>query len=96
MYIGGMGSKTTNFYNQLIRRYGYESVADEVQELFLAGRRDEAMAAVPTALIDELALVGPPGHLAEQLSVWRASGISTLILATADADAMRTVAELVL
>ena len=96
MYIGGMGSRETNFYNQLIRRYGYEETAHAVQDLYLAGRRDEAAAAVPAALIDELALVGPPGHVAEQLSVWRGSGITTLILAGANSHAMRTVAELML
>ena len=95
-YIGGMGSRTTNFYNQLIRRYGYEETAELVQDLYLEGRRDEAAAAVPNALIDELALVGPPSHLAEQLAVWRGSGITTMILAGANSQAMRTVAELVL
>ena len=95
-YIGGMGSRTTNFYNQLIRRYGYEETAVRVQDMYLDGRRDEAAAAVPNALIDELALVGPVGHVAEQLSVWRGSGITTLILAGANSHAMRTVAELVL
>jgi len=95
-YIGGMGSRTTNFYNQLIRRYGYEETAVQVQDLYLDGRHEEAAAAVPNALIDELALVGPAGHVAEQLTVWRSSGITTLILAGADSNAMRTVAELVL
>ena len=95
-YIGGMGSRTTNFYNQLIRRYGYEETAVHVQDLYLDGRRDEAAAAVPNALIDELALVGPASHLAEQLTVWRGSGVTTLILAGANSHAMRAVAELVL
>jgi F420-dependent oxidoreductase-like protein len=95
MYIGGMGSRTTNFYNLLIRRYGYEETAETVQSLFLAGERDAAAAAVPSALIDELALVGPPGHIAEQLAAWRTSGVTTLILAGANSHAMRTVAQLV-
>ena len=95
-YIGGMGSRDTNFYNQAIRRYGFDEVADLVQNLYLEGHREEAVAAVPGALVDELALVGPATHIAEQLTVWRASGISTLILAGADSAAMRTVAELVL
>jgi F420-dependent oxidoreductase-like protein len=94
-YIGGMGSRTTNFYNHLIRRYGYDETAETVQTLYLAGRR-EAGAAVPDALIDELALVGPASHIAEQLSVWSASGVTTLILAGANSDAMRTIAELAL
>ncbi len=95
MYIGGMGSRTTNFYNQLIRRYGYEEAAENVQTLFLSGERDAAAAALPSTLIDELALVGPAGRIAEQLVVWRASGITTLILAGANSHAMRTVAELI-
>jgi F420-dependent oxidoreductase-like protein len=96
MYIGGMGSRTTNFYNQLIRRYGFEKTASTVQDLFLDGRREEAAAAVPDSLVDELALVGPRSHLAEQLSAWRCSGATTLILAGANGHAMRTMAELVL
>ncbi|MCU1388679.1 MAG: N10-methylenetetrahydromethanopterin reductase-related protein [Ilumatobacteraceae bacterium] len=95
-YIGGMGSRERNFYNRLIRRYGYEETADVVQDLYLDGRRDEAAAAVPDALIDELALVGPARHIAEQLTAWQTSGITTLILAGANSHDMRTVAELVL
>ena len=95
-YIGGMGSRETNFYNQAVRRYGYEEVAEQVQNLYLEGHRDEAIAAVPATLVDELALVGPAGHIAEQLCAWRSSGVSTLILAGADSSAMRTVAELAL
>ncbi len=78
----------------MIRRYGYEETAQSVQDLFLDGRRAEAAAAVPDTLIDELALVGPPRHLEEQLSVWRASGVTSLILAQANSHAMRTVAAL--
>ena len=95
-YIGGMGSRGRNFYNHLIRRYGYEETADIVQDLYLDGQRDAAAAAVPDALIDELALVGPAEHVAEQLSVWQTSGVTTLILAGANSHDMRTVAELVL
>ncbi|MGH9135563.1 MAG: LLM class F420-dependent oxidoreductase [Acidimicrobiales bacterium] len=92
MYIGGMGSRKRNFYNQLVHRYGYGQVAGEVQDLYLAGRRDAAAAVLPADLIDELALVGPPGRIADQLGVWRASGITSLILAGADDEAMRIVA----
>ena len=59
LYVGGMGAKGANFYNALVSRYGYESEAREIQELFLDGNQRHAAAAVPDALIDEVALVGP-------------------------------------
>ena len=62
-YIGGMGARTANFYNDLARRIGYEAAAAEIQNLFLAGKRDEAAAAVPDAFIDEISLIGPPDRI---------------------------------
>ena len=59
LYIGGMGAKDRNFYNNLVRRYGYEEAADEIQDLYLGGDRKGAIAAVPDELVDDLALVGP-------------------------------------
>ena len=60
LYIGGMGSREKNFYNQLVQRYGFESAAKEVQDLYLDGKKDEAMAAIPDELIDTVAICGPP------------------------------------
>ena len=60
LYVGGMGSRKQNFYNQLVQRYGFEDAAREVQDLYLDGKREEAMAALPDELIDTVALAGPP------------------------------------
>jgi F420-dependent oxidoreductase-like protein len=95
-YIGGMGARTKNFYNELVRRYGYEEAAQRVQELYLSGRRAEAAAAVPDKLVDEVALCGPRERIKERLELWRAAGIKTLICATDDLETVRTMAELVL
>jgi F420-dependent oxidoreductase-like protein len=96
LYVGGMGARGRNFYNDLVRRYGYEEAATRVQDLYLAGRREEAAAAVPDALVDEVALCGPRERIAERLSVWKASGITTMICATQGVEALRMMAELVL
>jgi F420-dependent oxidoreductase-like protein len=81
LYVGGMGSRKQNFYNALVRRYGYEEAADTVQELYLAGRKDEAAASLPGELIDKLCLVGPPDVVRERLSVYREAGVGTLMIA---------------
>ena len=100
LYAGGMGSRDKNFYNALVRRYGFEDAADEVQELYLAGKRDEAAAALPAELIDQTSLCGPPERIAERLELYREAGVGTLILtplaesAEARASMLRTVAEL--
>jgi F420-dependent oxidoreductase-like protein len=95
LYIGGMGAKGRNFYNDLVRRYGWESVAEDVQDRYLAGDRKGALAAIPDDLVDELALVGDRGRIADQLAAWQASGVTRLVLADASETAMTTVAELV-
>ena len=96
LYVGGMGSRGVNFYNDLVRRYGYEADAERIQELYLGGHQRDAIAAVPDALIDEVALVGPPERIRDRLDAWRESGITTLIVGTPDLNALRTLAELVL
>jgi F420-dependent oxidoreductase-like protein len=96
LYIGGMGARGKNFYNALFARYGYESEAREIQELFLGGKQRDAAAAVPDAFVDEAALVGPRERIAERLDAWRDSGATTLLVSTRDANAMRVVAELAL
>ncbi len=79
LYVGGMGSKDKNFYNALVRRYGFEDAADEVQDLYLAGKKEEAAAALPADLIDRTSLCGPKEHVAERLAVYRDAGVGTLI-----------------
>jgi F420-dependent oxidoreductase-like protein len=81
LYVGGMGSRQQNFYNQLVRRYGFEEAAVKVQELYLAGRQGEAMAALPDKLIDLVSLCGPAGAVRERLTAFREAGVGTLIVA---------------
>ena len=73
LYVGGMGARGKNFYNELARRYGYESEAERMQELYLGGKRREAIAAVPDTLVDDVALVGSREWIAERLDAWRES-----------------------
>ncbi len=96
LYIGGMGAAKKNFSNQLIRRFGFDAEADEIQTKFLSGDRDGAVEAVPDELIDAVALCGPKERIAELLPRWQATPVTTLILDTDDPAAMRTMAELVL
>lgn len=96
LYIGGMGAKGKNFYYDLMARYGYEGAADTIQTLFLQGKKLEAAMAVPDALVDEVALCGPKERVAERLTLWRNSPITTLNFMTTDLPTVRTLAELVL
>ena len=80
LYVGGMGSRERNFYNAMVRRYGFEEAADEVQELYLAGKRDEAAAALPGELIDQLTLCGPREVVSERLARYQEAGVGTLIV----------------
>jgi F420-dependent oxidoreductase-like protein len=99
-YIGGMGARSANFYNDLTKRIGYEAAAIEIQNLFLDGKRAEAAAAVPDALIDEISLIGPPDRIKGRLQAWqdiaRNNMVGSLVLVGADAAAMRVIAEAVL
>jgi F420-dependent oxidoreductase-like protein len=92
-YVGGMGARGKNFYNDLFARYGYEAEAREIQELFLGGRQREAAAKVPDAFVDEVALVGPVERMRERLAAWRESGATTLLVSARDAATLRAVAE---
>jgi F420-dependent oxidoreductase-like protein len=96
LYIGGMGASKKNFSNLLIRRFGYEEAAEEIQTRFLAGDRTGAERAVPDELIDDVALCGPRERIAELLEPWRQSPVTTIICDTDDPAALRTMAELVL
>jgi F420-dependent oxidoreductase-like protein len=96
LYVGGMGAKGTNFYNALVSRYGYEAEAAEIQELYLGGKKMEAIAKVPDALVDEVALVGPRERVADRLEAWKASPVTTLLIQAHDVTTLRTMAELVL
>ena len=93
LYVGGMGARGKNFYNELACRYGFEEAARTIQDLYLGGKKAEAAAAVPNELADEVALVGPPARIRDRLAAWRASGITTLVAAVRQPEALRTLAE---
>ncbi len=78
LYVGGMGSRKQNFYNLVVRRYGYDDEAQEIQDLYLEGKRKEAMAAIPDSLIDTVSLCGPRDLVRERLAVYRDAGVGTL------------------
>jgi len=96
LYIGGMGARNANFYNRLACRYGYETEAAEIQELYLGGRKNDAAAAVPDALVDEIALVGDRARIADRLEAWRDCGVTSLNLQARQPEALQVLAELVL
>ena len=78
LYVGGMGSRKQNFYNQLVQRYGFEDAAKEVQDLYLDGKKDEAAAALPAELIDAVSLCGTPDQVRDRLAAFRDAGVGTL------------------
>lgn len=95
LYFGGMGAKGQNFHANVPIRMGYEREVQEIQELYLSGKKQEAGARIPLALIEELSLIGPREKIREDLEAWRASPVTTLLL-SGDAQTLRTAAELVL
>jgi len=95
-YIGGMGAKKRNFHKDLMGRMGFADEAEQIQELFMAGDRWGAVAAVPSQFADEISLVGPIERIKERLAEWKKTPITTLLLANRDVETLRTMAELVL
>ncbi len=94
LYIGGMGAKEKNFYGEYIRRIGYEGEAVKIQELFLAGKRKEAIEAVPDSLVDTLHLVGSKDRIKDRFAAWKASAVTTMVIGTQQPEALRLIAEL--
>ncbi|MGW3992876.1 LLM class F420-dependent oxidoreductase [Amycolatopsis sp. NPDC004772] len=80
LYIGGMGAKSVNFHHDVYARLGYGDVADEVQELFLAGKKAEAAAAIPTSLVEDTSLIGPPEKIRDELKAWEDTVVTQLLL----------------
>ena len=93
-YIGGMGHAKRNFHADLMARMGYEEEARRIQDLFLEGRREEAVLAVPDAFADEISLVGPRERIAERLELWRKGPITDLLLLSPDRHTLQVLAEL--
>jgi F420-dependent oxidoreductase-like protein len=95
-YIGGMGAKGKNFHTDLMARMGFEEEAHRIQDLFFEGRRDEAIAMVPTEFADEISLVGPPGRIKERLEAWKDSPVTTLTMYPSSPEMLRQAAEIIL
>ncbi|GAA1923078.1 LLM class F420-dependent oxidoreductase [Streptantibioticus ferralitis] len=93
-YIGGMGAKSRNFHADLMARMGFEEEARRIQELFLAGRREEAVAAVPDVFADEISLIGPRQRIAERLELWRKGPVTDLLVTAPDPMTLEVLAEL--
>jgi F420-dependent oxidoreductase-like protein len=96
LYVGGMGARGKNFYNDLFARYGYEQEARTVQDLYLDGKQRDAAAAVPDDFVDAVALVGPKERIGERLEAFREAGATELLVSTRDPAALRALAELLL
>ena len=96
LYIGGMGAKGKNFYYDLACRYGFPEAADRIQELYLGGRKGEAMMAVPDALVDAVALVGSKDRIRDRIQLWRDCPVDTLNITAFTVDTVRFMAELLL
>ena len=96
LYMGGMGAKDMNFHKQVFERMGYAEVAQEVQDLYLEGRKDDAAAAVPHELVDDIHIIGEPGKVRERIAAWGESGVTTLLLSCRTPEEVRRVAEVVL
>jgi F420-dependent oxidoreductase-like protein len=95
LYFGGMGAKGTNFHANVPIRMGYEREVGEIQDLYLEGKKDEAAAAIPTALVEQLSLIGPADKIRDDLEAWRESIVTTLLI-SGDVATIRAAAELVL
>src|SRR5438105_15115306 len=78
LYVGGMGARSKNFYNQLVCQYGFEREAAEIQDLYLTGHKKEAAALVPTELLDSLSLIGPEGYIKDRIAAFKAAGVTIL------------------
>ncbi len=95
LYFGGMGARGTNFHADVAIRMGYEADVARIQDLYLSGRKDEAAAAVPTRLLEQLTLIGPPDKIRHDLEAWRDSIVTTLLVG-GDPATLRQAAEIVL
>jgi alkanesulfonate monooxygenase SsuD/methylene tetrahydromethanopterin reductase-like flavin-dependent oxidoreductase (luciferase family) len=90
-----MGAKGQNYHTKLMARMGFEAEAYKIQDLFFAGKRDEAIAAVPEEFADEISIVGPPARIRRRLDAWRDSPVTTLLVSSRDPDKLAQVRDLV-
>jgi len=100
LYIGGMGARDKNFYNDYAKRLGFEEAAAKIQDLYLAGKKDEAMAAVPAELIDACHLVGPADRIRERAQRWKEAGsrgqVGSMLVGSAQKEAIELMADIML
>ena len=100
LYIGGMGARDKNFYNDYCKALGFEDAAVKIQDLYLSGKKDEAMAAVPDELVDACHLVGPAEHIREQLARWKEAGangiVGSMLIGSGKSEALKVIAEEIL
>ena len=94
LYIGGMGAREKNFHNEMARKYGYVREAEQIQELYLAGRKAEAAAAVPDELCDEMSLCGPEARIRERYRAWEDAGVTTLLVQARDQHTLELMADI--
>jgi alkanesulfonate monooxygenase SsuD/methylene tetrahydromethanopterin reductase-like flavin-dependent oxidoreductase (luciferase family) len=95
LYVGGMGARGRNFHFDVFARMGYEAEATRIQDLYLDGKKDEAAAAVPTSMVEDVYLVGPKEKIRDDLEAWKESIVTTMLVA-GDENLLRTMASLVL
>ena len=93
LYVGGMGAKGRNFHNEMVSKYGYADVAAEIQDLYLAGRKQEATALVPDELCDEISLCGPPARIRERFGAWQQAGVKTMMVQSTQPEALALMAD---
>ena len=94
LYVGGMGAREKNFHNEMARKYGYTEAAERIQELYLAGRKDEATAAVPDELCDEMSLCGPEARIRERYRAWEDAGVTTMLVQARQQQALELMADI--
>jgi hypothetical protein len=86
LYMGGMGARGQNFYNQLACEYGFEKEAKLVQDLYLDGKKDEAAKEIPAAMLESMTLVGPEGYIKEKIAAFREAGVTNLQVTAVSQD----------
>ena len=93
LYVGGMGAKGRNFHNEMVSKYGYADIAAEIQDLYLAGRKQEATDLVPDELCDEISLCGPPARIRERFGAWQQAGVKTMMVQSNQPEALALMAD---
>jgi alkanesulfonate monooxygenase SsuD/methylene tetrahydromethanopterin reductase-like flavin-dependent oxidoreductase (luciferase family) len=89
--VGGMGARGKNFYNTLVRRYGFEAEAEQIQDLYLDGKKDEAAAAVPQELLEATSLIGTEGYVKERIAAYKEAGVTILNITPMGPDPVKAV-----